>query len=66
MKKILSENGVEVWLPIADPYPSQLQMVQKLTKAFVCGQNAMIETPTGNGKTIALLSCALAYEHQQR
>ncbi|KAI9156058.1 hypothetical protein H9P43_009168 [Blastocladiella emersonii ATCC 22665] len=52
--------GVEVRFPF-DAYPSQLSMMSKIIAALRAGSNALLESPTGSGKSLALLCATLAW-----
>ncbi|KAJ1957741.1 hypothetical protein GGI12_004939 [Dipsacomyces acuminosporus] len=55
--------GVKVRFPFK-PYPSQLGMMSHMIRALTRAQNTMIESPTGSGKSLALLCAALAWKKQ--
>ena len=48
------------------PYPSQLVMMEKILLALHDGQNALLESPTGTGKTLCLLCASLAFAEEQK
>ncbi|KAJ1733132.1 Fanconi anemia group J protein, partial [Coemansia biformis] len=54
-------GGVEVHFPFR-PYPSQLGMINHMMRALNREQNAMIESPTGSGKSLALLCAVLSWQ----
>lgn len=54
--------GVDVEFPYPNPYTSQRVIMASAMKAYMRRQNALLESPTGTGKTLALLSSALAYQ----
>ncbi|KAJ2858288.1 hypothetical protein J3B02_000358 [Coemansia erecta] len=54
-------GGVKVHFPFK-PYPSQLGMMNHMIKALSQSKNTMIESPTGSGKSLALLCAALAWQ----
>lgn len=54
-------GGVSVRFPFR-PYPSQLQMMSAMIKAMTRSEHALLESPTGSGKTMALLCAALAWQ----
>ncbi|KAJ2745055.1 hypothetical protein GGI20_002464 [Coemansia sp. BCRC 34301] len=53
-------SGVPVHFPF-QPYPSQLGMMSHMIRALNSAQNTMIESPTGSGKSLALLCAVLAW-----
>ncbi|KAJ2866520.1 hypothetical protein GGH94_001488 [Coemansia aciculifera] len=53
-------SGVRVHFPF-QPYPSQLGMMNHMIRALNSAQNTMIESPTGSGKSLALLCAVLAW-----
>ena len=57
-------NGVEVEFPFDEPYQAQNQMMSKIIKSLNNKQNALLESPTGSGKTIALLCSTLAWQQK--
>ncbi|KAI9164626.1 hypothetical protein H9P43_008485 [Blastocladiella emersonii ATCC 22665] len=52
--------GVDVRFPF-EAYPSQLAMMSKIIEALRAGTNALLESPTGSGKSLALLCATLAW-----
>ncbi|XP_064648720.1 Fanconi anemia group J protein homolog isoform X2 [Lineus longissimus] len=54
-------QGVKVQFPFK-PYPSQLSMMAKIIKGCGSKQNCLLESPTGTGKSLALLCSALAWQ----
>ena len=56
-----------VKFPFPEPYPSQIVMMEKILFALREGTNALLESPTGTGKTVCLLCATLAFaEHATR
>ncbi|KAJ2557904.1 Fanconi anemia group J protein [Coemansia sp. RSA 1933] len=53
-------GGVQIHFPFA-PYPSQLGMMNHMVRALNGSHNTMIESPTGSGKSLALLCAALGW-----
>lgn len=47
-------------------YGVQLGFMEKVLKALDGKANALLEAPTGSGKTLSLLCAALAWQRQQR
>ncbi len=56
-------GGVDVVFPFK-PYPSQIAVASQVIKALQRKENALLESPTGTGKTLALLCSALAYQEK--
>ncbi|XP_065934696.1 Fanconi anemia group J protein homolog isoform X1 [Magallana gigas] len=54
-------HGVEVVFP-CKPYPSQFSMMEKVIKGIERKENCLLESPTGSGKSLALLCSALAWQ----
>jgi regulator of telomere elongation helicase 1 len=53
-------DEVDIFFPMK-PYECQLDYMQKVIQACKNGQNALLESPTGTGKTLCLLTAALAW-----
>jgi regulator of telomere elongation helicase 1 len=53
-------SGVEVDFP-HEAYPVQLDYMAAVVRALQTGQNALLESPTGTGKTLCLLCAALGW-----
>lgn len=47
-------------------YGVQLGFMEKVLKALDTKSNALLEAPTGSGKTLSLLCAALAWQRQQK
>ncbi|KAH8556143.1 helicase C-terminal domain-containing protein [Umbelopsis sp. PMI_123] len=58
---VLPIGGIEVQFPFK-PYPAQIQMMSKAIEALTKSQDALIESPTGSGKSLALLCASLAWQ----
>ena len=52
-----------VQLPFA-PFPAQIAVMERVIRACDQGGIALLQSPTGTGKSIALLSSALAWQRQ--
>ncbi|KNE57240.1 DNA repair helicase (rad3) [Allomyces macrogynus ATCC 38327] len=64
--KTYTMSGVKVQFPF-DAYPSQIQMMSKIIKALKDKSNALLESPTGSGKSLALLCASIAWrEHEKQ
>lgn len=57
---VLAINRVDVDFPFT-PYGPQIQYMSKVIDALRNGHNALLESPTGTGKTLCLLCAALAW-----
>ena len=56
----LTCSGVDVEFPF-DAYPCQLEYMTKVIVALQHGKNALLESPTGTGKTLCLLCATLSW-----
>ena len=54
-------SRVKVSFPVK-AYPSQIQMMNQIIRALQSQKNALLESPTGSGKSLALLCAALAWQ----
>ena len=54
--------GVNVPFPYKKAYPAQMAIMANTINAMRKGQNAVLESPTGTGKSAALLAASLAYQ----
>ncbi|KAJ1956686.1 hypothetical protein EC988_001217, partial [Linderina pennispora] len=61
--KVFRICGAQVDFPY-QPYPSQLSMMNHMIRAMNAAKHAMIESPTGSGKSLALLCAALTWQKQ--
>jgi len=55
-------NGIPVEFPHEKPYDGQIMIMNTALSAMKSKKNAIIESPTGSGKTAALLASSLAYQ----
>ena len=51
-------GGYDVHFPFK-PYASQIGIASRVLKALDTGTNALLESPTGSGKSLALLCAAM-------
>ena len=64
---IVQNVSYSVKFPFPEPYPSQIVMMEKILFALREGTNALLESPTGTGKTVCLLCATLAFaEHEEK
>ncbi|XP_021271794.1 Fanconi anemia group J protein isoform X2 [Numida meleagris] len=54
-------GGVKIMFP-CKAYPSQLAMMNAIVKGLNNGQHCLLESPTGSGKSLALLCSALSWQ----
>ena len=52
---------IPVHFPFETPYPCQENYIKSMVKALRRRENALLESPTGTGKTLCLLSAALGF-----
>ena len=60
---IINLRGVEVDFPF-QPYKPQRLYMERVIEALQTGENALLESPTGTGKTLALLCSTIAWGQQ--
>eukprot|EP00854_Cymbomonas_tetramitiformis_P022399 gene22399-27026_t len=59
--------GVPVCFPPdIKPHPPQMALMSKVITALQTSQHALLESPTGTGKSLALLCSALAWQEQEQ
>jgi regulator of telomere elongation helicase 1 len=63
--KKIKLNGYELYFPF-EPYDVQNDYMSNVLKAVKEGENALLESPTGTGKTLCLLTSAIAALKQER
>ncbi|KAI8891940.1 hypothetical protein BC833DRAFT_654057 [Globomyces pollinis-pini] len=57
--------GVKVMFPYV-PYQSQLDLMKNIILSIENGQNAILESPTGTGKTLSILCSSLSWLEQAK
>ncbi|XP_061574680.1 Fanconi anemia group J protein [Cololabis saira] len=57
-------GGVRITFP-CKAYPSQLAMMNSIVRGLNYGQHCLLESPTGSGKSLALLCSALGWQRAQ-
>ena len=62
---VFGVNGIDVDFP-KDPYPCQLDYMRSTIRAISASTNALLESPTGTGKTLSLLCATLAWQKHMR
>lgn len=65
MNPVLVEN-IKIYFPYDQPYPQQNIYMQHVIKALNDNQHALLESPTGTGKTLSLLCAALGWLNNYR
>ncbi len=58
-------DDIEVEFPY-EPYPCQLAFMESVIKALKGSVNAILESPTGTGKTLCLLCSTIAFQQHYR
>ena len=61
----LEAEGVDIIFPFK-PYGCQIAFMTKVIKALNEKENALLESPTGTGKTLSLLCATLAWLKKER
>lgn len=61
----LELRGIRVHFPFK-PYKCQEAYMEKVLDALLRSENALLESPTGTGKTLCLLCATLAWQRQQQ
>lgn len=62
--KTIEIRGISVHFPF-QPYECQERYMEKVIDALNSKENALLESPTGTGKTLCLLCSCLAWQRQQ-
>ena len=57
-------NGIPIHFPFA-PYECQKNYMTTIINALNQSENALLESPTGTGKTLCLLCATLAWRHER-
>ena len=57
-------GGCKVSFPVK-AYPSQMAMMSKIIGSLQKGRNCLLESPTGSGKSLALLCASLAWQRAE-
>ncbi|CAG06504.1 unnamed protein product, partial [Tetraodon nigroviridis] len=57
-------GGVKIHFP-CKAYPSQLAMMNSIIRGLNAGNHCLLESPTGSGKSLALLCSALGWQRAQ-
>ncbi|XP_072934726.1 LOW QUALITY PROTEIN: Fanconi anemia group J protein-like [Epargyreus clarus] len=58
-------SGVNVKLPI-EPYGCQVALMSRIIASIKKSENCLLESPTGTGKTLAILCATLAWQQQEQ
>ncbi|KAL0215129.1 hypothetical protein P9112_007313 [Eukaryota sp. TZLM1-RC] len=59
-------SGLETAFPYESPYPTQLDFMAAVYRALDTATNAILESPTGCGKTACLLASTLSYTQNHK
>ncbi|CAE7825014.1 unnamed protein product [Symbiodinium sp. CCMP2456] len=63
----LNFGGVEVLFPFEQPLEPQRAVIRSVLEALALGKHAVLESPTGTGKTAAVLCACIAWQrHRMR
>lgn len=63
--KAYTIGGVPIQFPYR-AYPSQITMMDKIVKCLNKGDNCLLESPTGSGKSLALLCACLGWQKKSK
>lgn len=58
--------GMTIFFPYQNPYGAQKAIMANSCRAFSQQKNALLESPTGTGKSLALLAAALAFQESTK
>ena len=58
--------GLEIKFPFKTPYPSQFQVTSKLIACLKNSTNGIMESPTGTGKTLSILTSAITWQAKEK
>ncbi|KAL6122270.1 RAD3-like DNA-binding helicase [Nucleospora cyclopteri] len=58
-------NGITIKFPYK-PYPAQIASMSALIKAFKSNTSSLIESPTGTGKSLAIICAVLGYLENEK
>lgn len=56
--------GIKIDFPF-EPYNVQVDYMTKVIESLQTGKNAVLESPTGTGKTLCLLCASLAWQRAE-
>lgn len=63
--EVVYVNGVGVKFPFKPYQQAQIPMLVKITEALNGSKNALLESPTGTGKSMSLLCASLAWQEKE-
>lgn len=63
--KVILVDNIPVHFPY-EPYPGQIQYIEAVIRSLNGKHNAVLESPTGTGKTLCLLTATLAWLKRSR
>lgn len=58
---IIQVDGITIYFPYPNIYPEQLKYIRSVIQTIKSSGHALVEMPSGTGKTIALLSSTVSY-----
>ena len=64
--KMVIIHGFDVDFPYDQPYANQLALMSGVLHALEEQKNALLESPTGTGKTLSLLCASLEWQKRQK
>lgn len=64
-KEVITLRGVKISFPF-QPYAAQISVMSKLLEAIQEKKNALLEAPTGTGKSMSLICASLAWQQKEK
>lgn len=59
-KALVKIDKIEVLYPFEKPYECQVSMMESVVDCVLNSKHGLIESPTGTGKTLAIITAAVA------
>ncbi|EGR30093.1 regulator of telomere elongation helicase 1, putative [Ichthyophthirius multifiliis] len=62
---LITIDGIDIYFPYR-PYPQQIMYMSKVIQSLNQGNNSLLQSPTGTGKTLCLLCATIAWLKKYR